>query len=61
MDELWSFVGNKRRNQWVWLVIDRDTREVVGLVLGDRSEQTARKFSNITTAILFMKVSIQDF
>lgn len=43
MDELWSFVGNKQQKQWVWLAMDRDTREVVGFALGDRSEQTAQQ------------------
>ena len=43
MDELWSFVGSKQQKQWVWWGMDRDTREVVGFALGDRSEQTARQ------------------
>lgn len=43
MDELWSFVGNKENKQWVWLAIDRETREVVGFALGDRSQVTAQK------------------
>jgi insertion element IS1 protein InsB len=43
MDELWSFVGSKGNKQWVWLVIDRNTREVVGFALGDRSQETARQ------------------
>jgi len=30
-DELWSFIGKKENKQWVWLAIDRDTREVVGV------------------------------
>ena len=43
MDELWSFVGSKEQKQWVWLAMDRDTREVVGFALGDRSEDTAHQ------------------
>ena len=31
MDELWSFVEDKGNQQWVWLAIDADTREVIGL------------------------------
>lgn len=41
-DELWSFVGNKGNKQWVWLAIDRDTREIVGVAIGARDEATAR-------------------
>ena len=40
-DELWSFVGNHDNKQWVWLAIDRDTREIVGVYIGARSEQSA--------------------
>jgi IS1 family transposase len=38
-DELWSFVGNKSNKQWVWLAIDQDTGEVVGVFVGDRSQK----------------------
>jgi insertion element IS1 protein InsB len=36
-DELWSFVGQKGNKHWIWLAIDRDTREIVGVFVGDRS------------------------
>lgn len=42
-DELWSFVGNKQRQQWVWLALDRDTREIVGVAVGARTKALARK------------------
>lgn len=42
-DELWSFVFDKKNKQWVWLAIDRDTREIVGVAIGDRSRKTAQK------------------
>ena len=41
-DELWSFVGSKANKQWIWIALDADSREVVALVVGDRSEVTAR-------------------
>jgi insertion element IS1 protein InsB len=31
VDELWSFVGNKGNKQWVWLALDAQTRELVGV------------------------------
>ena len=40
-DELWSFVGSKRDVWWVWVALDADSRQVVALVIGDRSEATA--------------------
>lgn len=42
VDELWSFVGGKGDVWWVWVALDADTRQVVGMVAGDRSEYTAR-------------------
>ena len=41
-DELWSFVGAKREEWWVWVALDARTRQVVAMVAGDRSERTAR-------------------
>ena len=29
-DELWSFVGKKSHQQWIWLALDEETREIVG-------------------------------
>jgi len=43
MDELWSFVDEKGNKQWVWLALDRATREIVGCHIGDRSSESARK------------------
>jgi len=35
---LWSFVENKGNKQWVWLALDADTREIVGVYIGARDE-----------------------
>ncbi len=58
-DELWSFVNSKGNEYWVWLAIDRKTREIergsapnlvrhaqvsfVGCYIGDRSRKSAQK------------------
>ena len=36
-------MDNKGNKQWVWLALDADTREIVGVYIGDRDEQAARK------------------
>jgi insertion element IS1 protein InsB len=38
-----SFVKNKKQKQWVWLAIDKDTGEIVGVFIGDRSQTGAKK------------------
>ncbi len=38
-----SFVGDKQNKQWIWLALDADTREIVGVFIGDRSRQSAKQ------------------
>lgn len=40
VDELWSFVGNKKNPQWLWLVIDSRTRQILAFQVGNRSKKT---------------------
>jgi insertion element IS1 protein InsB len=42
-DELWSFVGDKQHTVWIWLALDRHTREIVGVALGDRTHVSAQR------------------
>ena len=46
LDELWSFVGNKKRQVWLWIALCRRTRQVVAYTLGDRSTQTCQQLYN---------------
>lgn len=41
-DELWSFVGHKQNTYWIWVALDQDTREIVGVSIGSRDEQGAQ-------------------
>jgi insertion element IS1 protein InsB len=41
LDEMWSFVKNKRNKQWLWIALDQKTREIVGLSIRDRSKKSA--------------------
>jgi len=43
LDKMWSFVKNKREKQWLWIALDQNTREIVGLYIGDRSKKSASK------------------
>ena len=42
-DEMWSFVSAKKKVLYIWLAIDRETREIVGCYIGDRTRCSARK------------------
>jgi insertion element IS1 protein InsB len=39
---MWSFVGHKGNKQWIWLALDVETREIIGVHVGNLSEQGAR-------------------
>lgn len=41
LDERWTYVGQKANAVWLWIALDRGSRQVVAWVLGGRSEQTA--------------------
>ena len=45
-DEICSFVSSKAKEVYIWLAIDRATRENVGCFVGDRSRKSARKLWN---------------
>lgn len=61
-DELWSFVQNKSNKQWVWLAIDRDTREIIGAYVGDRSAESAKALWDSLPAVYRQcAVSYTDF
>ncbi len=39
---MWSFVEKKQAKVWIWLAIDVDTREIVGMHIGSRDEDGAK-------------------
>jgi insertion element IS1 protein InsB len=46
IDEMWSFVEKKTNKVWVWLAIDLETRQIVGIHVGDRRREDARELWN---------------
>ena len=40
-DELWSFVERRENKRWIWLVLERRTRQIIALHIGDRSQHSA--------------------
>ncbi|WP_223847428.1 IS1 family transposase [Hymenobacter montanus] len=43
LDELWTFVGRKKRKLWRWLAVERASRRIVAWTLGGRGEAAARR------------------
>jgi len=42
-DEMWSFVEKKTNKQWIWLALERETRQIIAFYVGDRSRHSAKK------------------
>jgi insertion element IS1 protein InsB len=38
VDEMWSYVGNKDNQRWLWHALDRQTGKVLAYVLGARKD-----------------------
>ena len=41
VDELWSYVGKKKNDQWLWLVLHKKSRQVLAMQIGPRDKKTA--------------------
>ena len=50
VDELRSFVFRRKDKVWVWIAMNRETREIVASTCGDRTENTCRIFSDYWSA-----------
>ena len=42
-DELWSFVQKKANPRWVWIAMDKQTRQIIAFHVGDRSQDSAKQ------------------
>jgi insertion element IS1 protein InsB len=42
-DEMWSFVKQKANKQWVWIAMDKQTRQIIAFHVGDRSYTSAKQ------------------
>ena len=59
---MWSFVGKKPVQVWVWAALDADTRQVVAMVTGDRSGATARAlFAALPASYRRRAIFLTDF
>ena len=41
-DEMWSFAGNKKNKKWIWLALDRKSREIIGVHVGSLEHSGAQ-------------------
>jgi insertion element IS1 protein InsB len=43
MDEMWSFVGNKKNQRWLWHAIDHQTGEILAYVLAPHVDSALKE------------------
>ena len=47
MDEMWSYVGSKENQRWLWHAMDRATGTVLAYVLGPRKDEVFLDLKNL--------------
>lgn len=56
MDEMWSFVGKKKQEPWLWHAIDHESGKVLAYVLADHTDAALKSLME-----LLMPFGIQQF
>jgi insertion element IS1 protein InsB len=49
LDEMWSFVGSKRQQRWLWHAIDHCTGQILAYVFGTREDETFLQLQELLT------------
>ncbi len=47
LDEMWSFVGKKSDQRWLWHAIDHKTGKILAYVFGKRKDEVFKKLRNL--------------
>ena len=42
-DEMWSFVATKANKHWVWIAMEKQTRQILAFHVGDHSHESAKQ------------------
>lgn len=43
LDEAWSFTGDKKHKQWIWIALDALSLQVLAMVIGSRGKRSLQK------------------
>ena len=52
IDEMLSFVSKKANKQWIWIAMDRGSRQIIAFHVGDRSRVSAQDQKEVNTPAL---------
>ena len=60
-DEMWSFVGNKAHQRWLWYAIDHATGKILAYVLGSRKDEAFIKLKVLLAPFGIMRFYTDDW
>ena len=43
IDEMWSFVGHKEQQAWLWYAFEPHSKQIVAWLIGERTDQSCRR------------------
>ncbi|MBL8192369.1 MAG: transposase, partial [Blastocatellia bacterium] len=46
IDEMWSFIGKKAEQRWLWYAIEKDSKKILAYVLGKRDDDAFLELKN---------------
>src|SRR2546425_10504121 len=49
VDEMWSFVGSKSQQRWLWHALDQHTGQILAYVFGTREDETFLQLQELLT------------
>lgn len=61
IDEMWSFVGKKKNQRWLWHAIDHQTRKILAYVFGRRKDEVFKKLRKLLTPFGIKKFYTDDW
>jgi insertion element IS1 protein InsB len=61
LDEMWSYVQNKKNKRWLWVALCRRTRQVIAFFLGDRSEKSCQHLWDLVPSNYKHSTTFSDF
>ena len=61
LDEMWSFVGNKSQQRWLWHAIDHQTGEILAYVFGSRKDEVFIKLRNLLEPFAIQRFYSDDW
>jgi IS1 family transposase len=60
-DEIWSFVGSKAQQRWLWYAIDHATGKILAYVLGSRKDKAFIKLGLLEVVWVILGVEHVEY